>query len=268
MIFFSFVIFANTLYGYDNKLQHTYFTTILIMTSTTIADAQNQLTHWGRVTHICVGNLTSIASDNGLSPSRCEAIIWTNAGILLIRPLGTNFSEILIEIHTSSFKKMHSKMSSAKRRPFCLGLNVLNGLSKYCFKHRSIMNSVKTKFMVYGRLDNVYLYFNGHALEQVTEYKYLGNIVRSVDRTTNDVFAENYEYLCNKARRSIFSIFKKTKNFGSLPPKIRIYLFDSFVRPVLIYGCAIWGTRANGREQMDKIHLMYLRSVLGIKTNS
>ena len=126
--------------------------------------------------------------------------------------------------------------------------NQLNGLSNYCSKHRSIVNSVKTKFMVYGRLDNVCLYFNGQALEQVTEYKYLGNIVRSVELTPNDVFAENYEYLCNKARRSIFSIFKKTKNFGSLPPKIRIYLFDSLVRPVLIYGCAIWGTRANGRE--------------------
>ena len=105
--------------------------------------------------------------------------------------------------------------------------NQLNGLSNYCSKHRSIVNSVKTKFMVYGKLDNVCLYFNGQALEQVTEYDYLGNIVRSVERTTNDVFAENYEYLCNKARRSIFSIFKKTKNFGSLPPKIRIYLFDS-----------------------------------------
>ena len=83
------------------------------------------LTHWGRVTHICVSKLTSIASDNGLSPGRRQAIIWTNAGILLIEPLGTNFSEILIEIHTFSFKKMHLKMSSVKWRPFCPGLNVL-----------------------------------------------------------------------------------------------------------------------------------------------
>ena len=66
-----------------------------------------------------------IGSDNGLSPVRCQAIIWTNAGILLIGPLGTNFSEILIGIQTISFKKMHLKMSSAKWRPFCLGLNVL-----------------------------------------------------------------------------------------------------------------------------------------------
>ena len=67
-----------------------------------------------------------IGSDNGLSPSRRQAIIWTNAGILLIRPLRTNFNETLIAIHTFSFKKMHLKMSSANRRPFCLGLNVLS----------------------------------------------------------------------------------------------------------------------------------------------
>ena len=83
------------------------------------------LTHWGRRTHICVAYLTIIGSDNGLSPSRCQVIIWTNAGILLIRPLGTYFSEILITIETFSFKKMHLKISSAKWRPFCLGFNVL-----------------------------------------------------------------------------------------------------------------------------------------------
>ena len=39
--------------------------------------------------------------------------------------MGTNFSEILIEIIKFSFKKMRLKVSFAKRRPFCLGLNVL-----------------------------------------------------------------------------------------------------------------------------------------------
>ena len=63
------------------------------------------LTHWGRVTYLCVGKLTIIGSDNGMSPGRHQAIIWTNDGILLIRTLETNFSEILIEIHTFSLKK-------------------------------------------------------------------------------------------------------------------------------------------------------------------
>ena len=77
------------------------------------------------MTHICVSEPTSIGSDNGLSPGQPQAIIWTNAGILLIGPLGTNFSEIVIEIQTFSLRKMRLKMLSAKRQPFCLGLNVL-----------------------------------------------------------------------------------------------------------------------------------------------
>ena len=84
------------------------------------------LIHWGRETHICVSKLNIIGSDNGLSPGRRQAIIWTNVGILSIGPLGTKLSEISIAIHMFSFKKMHLKVSSAKWRPFCLGLNVLS----------------------------------------------------------------------------------------------------------------------------------------------
>ena len=54
------------------------------------------------MTHICVIKLTIIGSDDGLSPDRRQAIIWTNAGILFIGPLRTNFKEILIEIHKFS----------------------------------------------------------------------------------------------------------------------------------------------------------------------
>ena len=81
------------------------------------------------MTHICVGDLTIIGSDNGLSPGRRQAIIWTIAGLLLIGPLGTNLSEILIGVQTFS---LHLKKRSAKWRPFCPGLNVLsNGSASY-----------------------------------------------------------------------------------------------------------------------------------------
>ena len=52
------------------------------------------------MTHVCVGKLTIIGSDNGLSPGRRQAIIWTNDEMLLIRTLRTNFSEILSKIQT------------------------------------------------------------------------------------------------------------------------------------------------------------------------
>ena len=87
-----------------------------------------QLTHCGRVTYTCVSSVTIIGSDNGLSPGRRQAIIWTNDGILLIGSLGTTSSEILIEINSFSFIKMHVKMPSRKWRPVCLGLNVLKAM--------------------------------------------------------------------------------------------------------------------------------------------
>ena len=71
--------------------------------------------------HICISKLTNVSSDNGLLPGQCQAIIWINAGKLLIRTWETNFSEI----NAFSYNKMHWNMLSAKWRPFCFTLNVL-----------------------------------------------------------------------------------------------------------------------------------------------
>ena len=101
----------------------------------------NSLTHWCRVIHICIGNLTITGSDNGFALARRRAIIWTNAGILLIGPLGTKFSDILIAIHTFSFKKMHFKLSSAKWQPFRLGLDMLNR-PQITRSHPHVYNSI------------------------------------------------------------------------------------------------------------------------------
>ena len=107
---------------------------IFLSHSVSISDFYRGLIHWGQMTHthiyiyvcVCViSKLTIIGSDNGFSPSLHQAIIWINAGILLIQSIGIRFSEILIEILIFSCKKTHLKVSSAKCWPFCLGLNML-----------------------------------------------------------------------------------------------------------------------------------------------
>ena len=84
------------------------------------------------MTHIYVDNLTIIGSDNGLSPGRRQAIIWTNVGILLIEPLGTNFNEISIGIfiQENALQNGVCEMASILSRPQCV------------------------KFVVKGRIDN------------------------------------------------------------------------------------------------------------------
>ena len=76
------------------------------------------------MTHLYVNELTIIGSENGLAPDRCQAIIWTNVGILLIETMEKNFSEFLIEIHALHLKKK-LKMLSGRWQPFCLRLKVL-----------------------------------------------------------------------------------------------------------------------------------------------
>ena len=88
------------------------------------------------MTHIWVNKLPIIGSDNGLLPGQRQAIMWTNAWILLIWPLRTNFSEILIVILTFPFNKMHLKRSSAK----CLGFNVLT--------HRDLVKHIYASLFV------------------------------------------------------------------------------------------------------------------------
>ena len=75
--------------------------------------------HWVRVTHICVSKLTIIGSDNGLSPGRRQAIIWTNAGILTIRnKLQWNFNRnSYIFIQENAFENGVCEMASIWYRP-------------------------------------------------------------------------------------------------------------------------------------------------------
>ena len=104
-------------YKYLNNTLPLYFTTFDIQPQSSSNDphawqangirthrTRIKLTHWGRVTYMCASKLTISASDNGLSPGRRQAIISTNAVIMLIGPLGTNLCEILNEIYIFSLK--------------------------------------------------------------------------------------------------------------------------------------------------------------------
>ena len=132
------------------------------------------------MTHICVSEVSIIVSDNGLSPGRRQAIIWTNDGSLLIGSLGTNFSEILIEIRIFSFKKMGLKVSSAKCRPFCLGLNVLTYQSGVFETSRDLIHPHPLKWQwSHGKLlhdsswVNKGIWFSNHFLWNIILFSYL-----------------------------------------------------------------------------------------------
>ena len=80
------------------------------------------LTHWGRVTHISVRNLTIIGSDNGLLPGQRQAIIWTNVvnwtlRNKLQRTVNRNSN---IFIQENAFEKIFCKMAAILSLPQCV----------------------------------------------------------------------------------------------------------------------------------------------------
>ena len=92
------------------------------------------LTQWGQMTHVCFSKLTTTVLDDGLSTIRCRDSICSNAGILWIRNLRTNISEILNTIRTFSPNKMHLKMGAILSGP-------LNPCLLYDWSNHSLLSA-------------------------------------------------------------------------------------------------------------------------------
>ena len=68
------------------------------------------------------------------------------------------------------------------------------------------------------------LYLNGQKIEQVMQYKYLGNIIKSVNNSNVDIFSSTYSYLCDQERKAIFGMMHKIRDITPLPPKVMFKL--------------------------------------------
>ena len=144
----------------------------------------------------------------------------------------------------------------------------LDGLFSFCSKNMMIVNELKTKMMVFGSGTKADIFFNGSILKWVDKYKYLGNIISPVKTVNGDIFKNTYSYLCDKARKAIFSFFRKSRNFGTLPPNIMLKAYSTLVQPILLYGSDVWGYSKSGGECIDKTCLFFLRCILKVKRST
>ena len=86
---------------------------------------ESYLTHWGWVMHILISKLTIISLDNGLSPGRRQAIIWTNVGILLIGPFQWNLNQNLyIFIQENAFENVIRKLRAILYQLQCVNKSI------------------------------------------------------------------------------------------------------------------------------------------------
>ena len=124
----------------------------------------------------------------------------------------------------------------------------LDGLLKFCSTNKIIVNETKTKVMCFGTKENFSVFFNKKLIEPVDQYKYLGVIVRSINKTNQDLFSNNYRFIFDKSQKAIFSLKKKLKFVQSVSPGIMFDMFDTLIRPILNYRSDVWGLSRTGLE--------------------
>ena len=132
------------------------------------------------------------------------------------------------------------------------------------------VNEIKTKCMVVGSKGNgaINLTFNNNEIEQVPQYKCPGVIVRSIRKHNEDKFANNYPYLCDRGRKALFGILYRLRSITPIPPKVMYKLFNTIVKPILIYGNDVWGHNKNGTSMVDKVMLRFCRCIHNVKATT
>ena len=106
----------------------------------------------------------------------------------------------------------------------------LNGPYTFCANNHMTVNVAKSKVICFRKQPSFCVDFNHKEIEQVDRYKYFGNTIRRVDRHQQDIFADNYEYLCEQARKAIPCIKRKVQNIGALLPGGRLNKKDGLTR--------------------------------------
>ena len=149
------------------------------------------------------------------------------------------------------------------------GLQIqLDGLKQFCSNNHMIVNEIKTKIMVFGNPKRSKIHFNSVDIDEVTDYKYLGNIISSTRLPNQDPLKKTYKFLSDQARKAIFSMSHKIKSIGELPIEIMFNLFDVLIKPILIYGSDVWGLRSELWGTIDKVFLQYSRCMLHVKATT
>lgn len=139
--------------------------------------------------------------------------------------------------------------------------NSLNVYAAYCANWKLQVNHSKSKVMIFSKRKHQQNYnftLHNNSLEIVNEYKYLGILF-----CKNNSFAATKKYIAGQGTRAAYSLLSKARNMH-LPVDLQLELFDKLVKPILLYGCEIWGF--GNLDIIERVQLKFLKHVLKVKS--
>ena len=149
-------------------------------------------------------------------------------------------------------------------------------LKEYCDKWSLTINTKKTQVMAMASQNAIIpedkILYGNTELKWVKSYKYLGIEIHNSGNMTTST-----ENLCNRAWKAVFKMKSCFKDVD-INPKISVNMFDMLIRPILCYGCEIWGLdnaagNSNSLEELwrrieklpiEKFQIKYAKGLLGV----
>ena len=148
----------------------------------------------------------------------------------------------------------------------------LDTTEQYCKEWRLSINHKKTKCMTFTRgtqKEKTKFTIGGIALENTNEYKYLGIIINK----KNCTFIPATKALRIKATRALYAIKAKV-HINNIPIRIAMKLFDSLIKPILLYASEAWEPFLNITDEkwdyseIEKAHLHFIKQILGVNRST
>ena len=140
---------------------------------------------------------------------------------------------------------------------------MLNLFEHYCDELRLTVNISKTKVLIFssGRYaQNLNFYFKGTKIENVTDYKYLGIFL-----SKSGSYLNCKKHIAEQANNAMFSLLRKIRVLN-LPIDMQIELFSKLIKPILLYGCEIWGF--GNLDIIERVQLKFLKMILNLKKST
>ncbi|MCG8049047.1 MAG: reverse transcriptase family protein [Candidatus Thiodiazotropha endolucinida] len=142
--------------------------------------------------------------------------------------------------------------------------HALKVFQEYCTKWKMNVNTAKTKIIIFNSRTkpsgNASFTFNGQNIDVIKEYKYLG-----IYFSRSGSFTAAKKHIAEQANKAVFSLLKNIKRL-ELPFDIQIDLFDKTIKPILLYGCEIWGF--GNIDVLERVQLNYFKYLFGLKKST
>lgn len=141
--------------------------------------------------------------------------------------------------------------------------HALDVFAQFCKTWKLTVNIEKTKIMVFGRgrhKDNLAFFYDNNSVEIVKSFKYLGVIF-----TRGCSFQMTIKHNCEQAKKALFVLLRKIRSLN-LSIDLQLDLFDRMIKPILLYGCEVWGY--SNTALLERVQLKFLKSIFNLKQST